>query len=243
MSKPSISYGLIVYTYDHDEIKFLMTLRRDTFCYESIIRGIYTNDMLEDYVSHITIEEKERILNYPFDMLWKDLWVSVRRRLYKIEYKKAKDIFKKNYDRILSLVNDLIVFDPVKWEFPKGKMFSEETSVQCAMREFQEETNINHKYISILKNSSTYTDCFIGNDSKEYKSVYYLGFIKNGLSIPFTYYKCPFQMRNDYVSDEVMSISWLSYQDAYELCSPNKREILEQIYVHLFNKPYEKNEK
>jgi 8-oxo-dGTP pyrophosphatase MutT (NUDIX family) len=239
----SVSYGLIVYTYHQDEIKFLMTLRRDTFCYECIIRGIYTDDLLEDYVSHITQEEKERILKYPFDMLWKDLWVSVRRRLYKIEYKKAKETFTKNMDRILSLVQQLIVFDPIKWEFPKGKMFSEETQVQCALREFQEETNIHKKYISILKNASTYSDYFTGNDSKEYQSVYHLGYIHKGLSIPFIYHKCPYHMRNDYVSDEVMSIDWFSYEQAYEVCTPGKRYILEKIHLYLFNKPYSKNEK
>jgi hypothetical protein len=42
-SKISTSYGIIIYTYDEDKIKFLMTLRRDTFCYECIIRGIYTD--------------------------------------------------------------------------------------------------------------------------------------------------------------------------------------------------------
>jgi hypothetical protein len=74
-----------------------MTLRRDTFCYESIIRGIYTDAMLTDYISHITREERKRILEYPFDMLWKDLWVSTKRRLFRIEYNKAKAKFMENH--------------------------------------------------------------------------------------------------------------------------------------------------
>jgi len=95
--KTSTSYGIIVYTYIENQLRFLMTLRRDTFCYECMIRGIYTDDMLPEYISHITRAERDRILAYPFEMLWKDLWVSVKRRLYRIEFKKAKEKFTQHY--------------------------------------------------------------------------------------------------------------------------------------------------
>ena len=61
-TKISTSYGVVIYTYIQNEIKFLMTLRRDTFCYECLIRGMYTSEeAMVDYISHITKEEKERI--------------------------------------------------------------------------------------------------------------------------------------------------------------------------------------
>ena len=233
-SKISTSYGIIIYTYDDDTIKFLMTLRRDTFCYECIIRGIYTDNELRDYVSHITKEERERILNYPFDMLWKDLWVSTKRRLYRIEYKKAHDKYKQYYDIILKLVNNMDKFDTELWEFPKGKMFSEETPLQCAFREFEEETNINKNHILHIKQAGTFKDSFIGNDNREYQSVYYLGYINEGTKINFTYNDCPYQMRNKYVSDEVMSIEWLSYENALLRSSPTKQKNLHDIYEFIF---------
>ena len=33
-NKISTSYGIVAYTFVKDELCFLMTLRRDTFCYE-----------------------------------------------------------------------------------------------------------------------------------------------------------------------------------------------------------------
>ena len=230
-SKISTSYGIIIYTFVNDEIKFLMTLRRDTFCYESMIRGMYINyNVLADYISHFTREERDRILKYPFDMLWKDLWVSTKRRLYRIEYKKAKDKYMKNIETILSLVTNLTKFDDEMWEFPKGKMFSEETPIECALREFEEETNIDKNFIHLVKNAGTYEDYFLGNDKRKYESVYYLGYIHNGSDIPFSFQLCPHNMRDKYVSDEVMNIKWLSYEEALHRCSKNKKEILRSIY-------------
>jgi 8-oxo-dGTP pyrophosphatase MutT (NUDIX family) len=215
-----------------------MTLRRDTFCYECMIRGMYHSDeMLEEYISHFTKAERERILTYDFDMLWKDLWVSTKRRLYRIEYKKAKEKFSKNYDLIMALVKNLTVFDDEMWEFPKGKMFSDETSVMCALREFEEETNINPDSINVIKTSGTYTDSFIGNDGRKYESVFYLGFIHDGSSIPFIYQECPHNMREKYVSDEVMSIGWLTYEEAMIRCSDTKKEIVNQVYEFVYGNP------
>ena len=232
-TKPSTSYGIIVYTYIQNELRFLMTLRRDTFCYESIIRGLYTDNMLTDYISHITREERSRILNYPFDMLWKDLWVSTKRRLFRIEYNKAKYKFTENHTKILNHVTNLDTFDTELWEFPKGKIFYEETPIQCALREFEEETNIKKSNIILVKKAGTFEDQFTGNDQKQYKSVYYLGMIHNGGSNPFVYHECPHNMRENYVSDEVMSIEWLSYEDAFNRCSPTKQVILTNIYKYL----------
>ena len=187
-----------------------------------------------DYISNITKEEKERIQTYPFDMLWKDLWVSTKRRLYRIEYKKAKDRFVKNYELIMSHVNRLVIFDHVLWEFPKGKMFSEETTLQCAMREFEEETNLSSNTIYVLKHAGNYEESFFGNDHRKYQSVYYLGFMENGSLNSFQYQECPHEMRDPYLSDEVMSIAWLSYEDAYRVCSPTKQTLIQNIYSHLY---------
>ncbi len=234
-SKISTSYGIIVYTFINDEIKFLMTLRRDTFCYECMIRGMYTTyDVLKDYVSHFTESEKIRILTYPFDMLWKDLWVSTKRRLYRIEYKKAKEKFTKNYELIMTLVKNLTTFDNEMWEFPKGKMFSEETPVQCALREFEEETRINQDVIHYVKQAGTFEDTFVGDDRRKYESVFYLGYIHEGDKIPFSYIACPYNMRDNFISDEVMSMEWFSYKDALVRCSVNKKDILRQVYQFVY---------
>lgn len=229
-AKISTSYGIVVYTYDNDELKFLMTLRRDTFCYECLIRGMYlSNEVLKDYISHITREERDRILEYPFDMLWKDLWVSTKRRSYRVEYKKASEKFQENKNIILEQVTQMDTFDPPSWEFAKGKMFSEETPIQCALREFNEETTIPVSDVKVIKQAGTFQEAFYGNDNRKYQSVYYLGLIQDGTKKPFVYQNCPHNMRQPYVSDEVMSINWFTFDEALEVSSPTKKTILFQI--------------
>jgi len=229
----STSYGIIVYTYIENELRFLMTLRRDTFCYECLIRGMYEEHVLAEYISHITKEERDRILQYDFEMLWKDLWVSTKRRLYRIEHRKAKDKFEQYRTRIIELVTQLTTFDIEQWEFPKGKKYAEETELQCSFREFEEETNMSHEHIILVKKAGTFEESFMGNDKRIYKSVYYLGLLHHSAISPFTYQICPHGMRNNYVSDEVMSIEWLSYENALYRCSPTKKNILQNVYKYL----------
>jgi 8-oxo-dGTP pyrophosphatase MutT (NUDIX family) len=154
--------------------------------------------------------------------------------LYRIEYKKAYERFEKNYRFIYDKVSSMNTFDKVLWEFPKGKMFSEETPLQCSLREFQEETNVDKNNIMVIKQANTFEDYFIGNDNRKYQSVYYLGYIDDGIKVPFKYNICPHQMRAKYVSDEVMSIEWFSYKDALEKCSPTKQVILKDIYNYIY---------
>jgi hypothetical protein len=127
-----------------------MTRRRDTFSYECILRGQYSPERLIEYVAHTTGEERERLLSYPFEPLWKDLWVSPKRRLYRMEYRKAREIFEANIELIRELVRSCPTMGK-EWEFPKGRVCSEESGFQCALREFEEETNIKRGYVSVIE--------------------------------------------------------------------------------------------
>lgn len=234
-----VSYGIIPYTYNNDEIKILMTIRRDTFCYECILRGFYDNDeILYDYIKKITEVEKDRILKYPFNMLWKDLWVSTKKRSYRFEYKKAYSLFTNNYNIIISKLKELTTFLPNVWEFPKGKIYLNESSLDCALREFNEETNLSICNIKIIKQAGIFDETVIGNDNKIYNNKYYIGLINNGENIKFLYNKCKYNMREDYISDEVMYMKWLTFNEALSYCDDTKKIILEKLYLFLTNKPF-----
>lgn len=232
-SKITTSYGLIVFTHDGDEVRYLMTRRRDTFSYECILRGQYTPERLVEYVAHTTEEERARLMRYPFEPLWKDLWVSPKRRLYRMEFRRAKEIFEENAELIRSLIEACPTVGRDVWEFPKGRVFSEESGFQCALREFEEETNIKRGCVSVLKNAGVHEDNYQGTDHNMYRSVYFIGYIEDGLSIPLSYQPCPYGMRADFISDEVMDVKWLSYEEAVERCSPGRRAIVESVHAHI----------
>jgi len=233
-NKISISYGLIVFTYNKEGEKlFLMTQRRDTFSYECILRGLYTNDILEEYVNNTTKEERARFHNHDFDTLWKDLWVSTKRRLYRLEHKKAKELYEHNFELILSLLSKNKECGKAIWEFPKGKLFSEETTYQCALREFEEETHIKKSNVTIIKEAGHYDDNYEGTDHNMYRSVYYLGYIPRGTDIKINYLQCPWNVRSKYISDEVMDLKWFTVEQTMALCSPSKQNIIQSILKFL----------
>ncbi len=232
-NKITTSYGLIVFTYDRGELRYLMTRRRDTFSYECILRGQYSPERLIEYVAHTTEEERDRLRRYPFEPLWKDLWVSPKRRLYRMEYRKAREIFEANIDLIRELVNSCPTVGKDVWEFPKGRVFSEESGFQCALREFEEETNIKRGYVSVIKSAGVHEDNYQGTDHNMYRSIYFIGYIQDGLTIPLSYQPCPYGMRGDFISDEVMDVKWMTFGEAMEVCNPSRRVIMESVHAYI----------
>jgi ADP-ribose pyrophosphatase YjhB (NUDIX family) len=121
------------------------------------------------------------------------------------------------------------------WDFPKGRRFIEENIQQCALREFEEETNLSKDLVKLIENAGTYEDNYQGTDHKMYRSVYFVGYIANGMALKFQYQACPHQMRDPYISDEVMAMQWMDYATALDMITPTRRNVLEQIHSFLQN--------
>ena len=228
-NKISTSYGLIVYTIHKAQVWFLLTRRRDTFSYECILRGLYTPELLREYVINTTTDERDRLLRHDFDLLWKDLWVSPKRRLYRAELKRAKEVYEQNIEEIRKLIQEAPSVGNDIWEFPKGRMFVEENAYQCALREFEEETNVSSHLVTLMKDAGSFEDNYQGTDHKMYRSVYFLGNIPNGKALEFKYLECPHHIREPYISDEVMDIRWMTYQDATDTIIPSRKKVLDQV--------------
>jgi 8-oxo-dGTP pyrophosphatase MutT (NUDIX family) len=196
---------------------------------------MYTPELLLEYVANTTSDERRRLLHYGFDSLWKDLWVSTKRRLYRTELRKAKECWEENGEYIRGLIRTSADEGKDIWDFPKGRRFIEENTHQCALREFEEETNIEKEYVNLIHSAGSYEDNYQGTDHKMYRSVYFLGYIRDGLNIKFKYQDCPHGMRDPYVSDEVMDIRWMDYDTALSTITPTRRKLLTEVYQYLMN--------
>ena len=82
-------------------------------------------------------------------------------------------------DLIPSLVNLLVVFDSKtkwveqEWGFPKGRRNYKESNINCALREFEEETGYDKQSVSIIKNLLPFEETFVGSNLKSYKHIYF----------------------------------------------------------------------
>uniref|UniRef100_A0A6C0E235 Nudix hydrolase domain-containing protein n=1 Tax=viral metagenome TaxID=1070528 RepID=A0A6C0E235_9ZZZZ len=185
---PITSYGIIVFRSSTTGIQFLMIRRKDTFGYIDFLRGKYimhNKEQLQTIFNEMSIVEKQRIKLHDFDSLWRMMW-SETSNLY--QYKNEELSSQRKFDLLRSgvnLNNELVTLDyfiensntnwlEPEWEFPKGRRNYQEKDLDCALREFEEETGYQRTDISVIENLIPFEEIFIGSNNKSYKHKYFL---------------------------------------------------------------------
>ena len=171
---PILSYGIILYKeVSENEYELLMVERKNSISYIEFLRGKYRDihniEYIELLCSRFSSEEKIKILQHSFDELWKDLWIHVEtiNPRIKKEYEKSKQMFsilqdgyvsdKQEYSLHSFIENVSTTYQHNEWEIPKGRRSNRETNRNCAIREFEEETNISRdKYQLFVHNNECY---------------------------------------------------------------------------------------
>ena len=118
--------------------------------------------------------------------------------------------------------NHLDLFD-VKWEepewgFPKGRRNYKEKDLECALREFEEETGYSKKTLSLIKNLNPYEELFTGSNLKSYKHKYFIARMKYEDSHSLNYQR-----------SEIGDMKWFSLEEALQRIrdyNTEKKELL-----------------
>ena len=208
---PITSYGLIVYCTSNK--KYLMIRRKDSFGYIDFIRGKYSPTnifQMQKSVNEMSIDEKRRIVTLPFEQLWTDMWGTTHNTHFRNEEYSSKQKFDAittgdNPDGIT--LKDLICcsttcWKETEWEFPKGRRNVKERDMDCAKREFEEETGIPISKIRVIENILPYEETFIGTNHKSYKHKYFVGCIDDNLDSLTKFQKT-----------EVSKIEWKTFDE------------------------------
>jgi len=226
---PISSYGIIVYILVNNTRKYLMLRRKDSFGYIDFIRGkysVYNKNHLQNIIDEMSINEKLRLTNTTFINLWNELWVnkSSQHRSEEINSEKKFNILiDKSFNEsceinfnLKNLLNDSNSnWEETEWEFPKGRRNLNESDVDCALREFQEETGINKSEVNLIQNLLTFEETFIGSNSKPYKNKYFIGSLKKDIS---------FYNLNCYQTTEVSKLDWKTLDECLESIRPYNKE-------------------
>ena len=188
---PITSYGIILFRKIKDEIQYLMIRRKDSFGYIDFMRGKYSPYnifQLQKIIDEMSILEKTRILAEPFDQLWIQMWGETTN----VQYKNEELSSSKKMDLIRTgvIINDENVtlksivenskthWNETEWEFPKGRRNNKEKDLECALREFEEETGISKNKINVVENILPFEEIFIGTNHKSYKHKYFLAYME-----------------------------------------------------------------
>jgi hypothetical protein len=178
-----------------EKIHYLMIRRRNSLSYVDFIRGKYDIDDYE-YIYNtllmMTDEEQKLLLEKSFEELWSDLWATPISSIhYNQEFLESKQKFQKLKEGYMIqkceiqfplqmkkiFETSLISYEEAEWGFPKGRRNMNEKNIECAKREFQEETGLEEKEYHIL-NISPLEEIYLGSNHIRYKHIYYFSQIK-----------------------------------------------------------------
>lgn len=233
---PITSYGIILFRKGQSpfDIQYLMLNRKDSFGYIDFIRGKYsTNNLtqIQNMINEMSLLEKHKILNESFTHLWKLMWGDV----VNVQKYKAEEMssFRK-FEQLKSgiVINDVNInlhtlvensttaWVDTEWEFPKGRRNHQEKDLDCALREFEEETGIPGNHIIIVENIMPFEEVFIGTNFKSYKHKYFLAYLKEN--------KTNITLQN-FQESEVNKLDWKTVEQCLESIRPYNLEKKELI--------------
>ena len=189
---PITSYGIVLFRSSSKGLQFLMIRRKDSFGFIDFIRGKYSPYnifQVQNIVNEMSLVEKHEILTNSFDDLWLNMWGNSSN----IQYKNEEVSSSKKMETIKNGViinNDTITlrnivensptkWNETEWEFPKGRRNHKEKDLDCALREFEEETGISKEKITVVENILPFEEIFIGTNHKSYKHKYFLAYMND----------------------------------------------------------------
>jgi 8-oxo-dGTP pyrophosphatase MutT (NUDIX family) len=224
---PIISCGIILLRGIYEPMKLpvdpktvsvLMVKRKDSMSYVEFIRGKYEVSNLEyvtKLISNMTLSEQEAISKESFETLWTRLW-GTGRDTFGSEFDIALDKYNR-LDRETIVKENISAYKDPEWGFPKGRRLRGESDLDCGIREFYEETNIQRDAYVICEDLS-FTEVFKGTNDVMYKHVYYIGLLHNSRLINLKQRLTPAQRR------EISAVDWKTLVESKNITRPHYSE-------------------
>jgi 8-oxo-dGTP pyrophosphatase MutT (NUDIX family) len=187
--------------------EILLIKKRNSYDFMGIVLGHYRNDTAEitKMLNNITLEEKLEILSLDFPRLWYKAFLQQPKNIE--HYHRLKSKFDRTFvvdggKRLRSLINCSTTKNHI-WEIPKGRPNGMEGDLDCAVREFEEETGIKKKHYAFIPNFKR--NYSFKSGANTYVYTYFLG--------EFTSKKIPkLDLRNFEQIFEISDMKWMTLE-------------------------------
>lgn len=237
---PIISLGIILTKKNKQGInEYIMIQRKDTIGFVEFMRGKYQIEdlnYLRNLFKIMTKKERLKIISSDFEELWNLLWLKKNNKQNFNEFENSKKkfaILKKGVNNNsttynLETINNTTpyIYDTPEWGFPKGRRNLHENDIDCAKREFEEETGISEDKYEIL-DINRINETFKGTNNISYRHTYYLAKLNDDTEeLDITVKK---ENINQY--SEISNIKWFNYLDGINIIRPyniEKKNILKK---------------
>jgi len=224
-----------------DKLKILMIRRKYSVGYIEYIKGRYdetNNDSILFLLNQMTHTEINNIKTHELFYLWINLWnnnklphseLDQNDNLKTPEFLMSETKF--NYiraNKIFDIIDSKIdiKYDQPEWGFPKGKRNLYEKNINCAIREFMEETGVCTSDFQIMDRIYTLNELFKGTNNIEYKHSYFLS-IGNLVDL---------QIEQPCQIAEIGDIGWFNYSQCKTLIRPyhiQRLQLLDDIVLFI----------
>ena len=215
-----MSFCIICYKIIDNNVKYIMIQRKDSLSFMEFVRGKYNvedYEYLKQLFEYMTDNEKKMILNNSFDNIWNYTWSQNTHNNFKQtkEYIDSKNKFDNiintsYFKNLISLKNYKNNYTEQEWGFPKGRKKIKESDIDCAIREFCEETQLYKDDIQIDSKIIPFQEIFFGTNNILYKHVYYIAKIVKEDAKILLDNNCMEQIR------EVRALKWFTYNEVLD---------------------------
>jgi 8-oxo-dGTP pyrophosphatase MutT (NUDIX family) len=223
-------------------ISFLLVSRKYSLGYTDFIRGLYAPDNvfgIMNLFQQMMENEIELIKKSSFDELWNEFWTEETKKEHlEKEYSISKEKFRKLKEKDCVNLNLEFYVNNIKckyktpeWGFPKGRRIRDESDIQCALREFHEETGYTTDDIQLISSVAPIIENITGTDGINYRHIYFLAEAKTD--------KLPkLSKENKSQLKEIGDIGFFVYDNAIQKIRDyhiEKKEIIKKITYFIIN--------
>ncbi len=216
-----------------NKLEYLMIRRKNSFGYIDFLCGNYSiqnRSHLLKLIDEMSIPEKSALLEHSFLELWTSMWEGSPEYKSKHSTTIAHTNSQKKFEQLVEsgelrqLISESSTnWTETEWEFPKGRKTAREKDLNCAIREFNEETGIPQNKLRIIENVLPYEEMYIGSNYKSYKHKYYTAYIEfsdgGGDSNDRAY-----TGGTGFQESEVSKIEWKTYRECVAAIRPYHTE-------------------
>jgi len=220
------SVGIACFAQIDGKLKVLLGSKRFSYAFNEFAMGKYSNDKAEllEKFNNMYLEDKLVILTLSFDFIWYRIWLNFdRTSSYFVAKNKFESTFMLDGGQALQRMIQSSTNRTRIWEVPKGRKKSKtEADINCAVREFQEETGADlrsYKLYVDVKRMGSITD-----NGTTYYSTIFPAFSKTPIQ-PVV------DLRHKEQLDEISELRWV---DIGELRLIDEGKKLETLLLPLF---------
>ena len=227
-TKFSVGIACVRKNEDINKYEILLVRKRFSYGFVDFIMGrcfSYDNSKLHKLFLSMTFKEKMDILNRSFDILMPEIFLNMNLDSYNTKRQNYERYMNRNIHNIKRIIENT-KHSGLLWEIPKGRLSNDgnsvETHLECAVREFEEETNIRKSQYKLLTNK-TRNYSFI-EDRIRYNIKYYIAITKYDIEAYINF-------RNVHQTTEICDIAWYTIEQVRLL----KNEQLSDLCKHIIN--------